>query len=205
MAGGGAALGEILLVIFLGAVKRPGGFQFGDDGAIENAGFFERGDGCARFGFLFGIVIKNCGAVLRADVRSLTIERGGIVILKKCGDEFAIGNLRGIEFDFDGFGVAGRAGADVFISGIFFCAAGVADGGGSDAFDLAEGFFDSPEASGSESGFHYYSHCVALVFQSCHNQRASSRSEVASDEQTTTRDHQLCLLGDEVDFVDGGN
>lgn len=129
VAGGGAALGEVLLVVFFGAVEGGGGLHFGDDGTIEDAGFFERGDGFARFGFLFGIVIENRGAVLRADVGSLAIERGGIVVLKKRGDEFAIGNLSGVEFDFDGFGVAGRAGADVFVGGIFFRAAGVADGG----------------------------------------------------------------------------
>jgi hypothetical protein len=35
VAGGGAALGEVLLVILLGAVKWAGGFDFGDDGTIE--------------------------------------------------------------------------------------------------------------------------------------------------------------------------
>lgn len=107
MAGGGAALGEVLLVVFLGAVKGAGGLEFGHDGAIENVRFFQRSDGFARFGFLFGVMIENRGAVLGAEIGSLAIERGGIVVLEKSGDKFAIGDLRGIEFDFHGFGVAG--------------------------------------------------------------------------------------------------
>src|SRR5215469_4265092 len=127
VAGGGAALGEVLLVVFLGAVEIGGGFDFGDDGTLEDVGFFESGDGFARFGFLFRVVNENCGAILGAEVGSLAIERGGIVILKKCGDKFAIGNLRGIEFDFDGFSVSGASGADVFVGRVFRGAAGVAD------------------------------------------------------------------------------
>ncbi|MGB7023870.1 MAG: hypothetical protein WBD73_08745 [Candidatus Acidiferrales bacterium] len=48
--------GEVLLVIFLGAVKRAGGFDFRDDGTVENVGVFERPDGFKRDGFLFSIV-----------------------------------------------------------------------------------------------------------------------------------------------------
>lgn len=107
MAGSGAALGKILLMVFLGAVKGAGGPQFGDNGAVENVGFFESGDGFAGFGFLLRVMVENCGAVLRAEVGSLVIERGGIVILKKRSEKLAIRNLRGIEFDFDGFSVSG--------------------------------------------------------------------------------------------------
>lgn len=48
VAGGGAALGEILLMVFLGAIEIGSGFDFGDDGALEDVGFFESGDGFAR-------------------------------------------------------------------------------------------------------------------------------------------------------------
>lgn len=82
VAGGDAALGEILLMVFLGAIKRTGGFHFCDDGALENVGIFEGGDGFARGGFLFGIVNENRGAILRTEVGALAVERGGIVILK---------------------------------------------------------------------------------------------------------------------------
>src|SRR5690348_6256308 len=82
MTGGGAAFGEILLVVFFGTVEGACGLHFGNDGAIEDVRFFERGDGFAGFGFLFGIVIENGGAILRAEIGSLAIERGGIVILK---------------------------------------------------------------------------------------------------------------------------
>ena len=45
MAGGGAALGEVLLVVFLGAEEIGSGFYFGDDGALEDVEFFEDSDG----------------------------------------------------------------------------------------------------------------------------------------------------------------
>lgn len=67
MAGSSAALGEVLLVICLGAVKRAGGFDFRDDGTIESVGGFERRDGFKRGGFLFSIVKENRGAILRAE------------------------------------------------------------------------------------------------------------------------------------------
>ena len=68
VAGADALLFEVLLVIIFGAVEGPRRQNLRDDGALENALFFEQGFGIARGSFLLRVVEENGRAVLRANV-----------------------------------------------------------------------------------------------------------------------------------------
>ena len=84
-------------------------------GALENFGGVELLDVGVRDFLLIGVLVKNCGAVLGAVVRPLIIQFGGVVDGEKNPQQLAVGDLRRIEDDFHGFGVAGFAGADGFV------------------------------------------------------------------------------------------
>ena len=62
---------EILLVVFLGAVKRTGGLNLGDDGPPENPFFSKSRLGFAGLLLLLRVVEEDRGTVLRAEVRPL--------------------------------------------------------------------------------------------------------------------------------------
>ena len=115
-----------------------------DDRALEDAFFFQDRFGIARGCFLFGIVEENRRAVLCAEVRSLAIERGGIVALPVGGEKLEVRNLLGIKFDFHSFRVAGRSGAHVLVGRICFRSAGVANSSRGYTLDLPKRVSSTP-------------------------------------------------------------
>src|SRR5579863_10401245 len=98
-------------------------------------------------------MVKDGGAVLRAPVGALAVELSGVVVLPENFQQVGVVDLDGVEFDFDGFGMAGAIGADIFVGGTVGLAAGIADTGRLHTGQGAEGSFDSPETSGCECGF----------------------------------------------------
>ena len=78
-----AALGEILLMVFFGAVEVRGRFDLCRDGATKASGSFEFGFGRARGLFLFGRVEEDNGAILRADIGALPVYLGRIMGIPK--------------------------------------------------------------------------------------------------------------------------
>src|SRR5437588_4848305 len=74
-----AALFEIALVIFLGAIKSARRRYFCNDWFLEPASSLLLRLRSARGRFLFGGIEENHRAVLGAFIRSLTVERSGIV------------------------------------------------------------------------------------------------------------------------------
>src|SRR5262249_40373310 len=74
--------------------------------------------------------------ILRADVIALTHALRRVVTFPKRLQEAIVGNLRRIEHDEHHFGVAGAAGADLFIGWIRGMAAGIANG--RDKYAVAE-------------------------------------------------------------------
>ena len=66
--------------------------------------------------------------------------------------DLAVGNLRGIKGDADGFRMAGEAAADHFVAGRIHAAAGIACGHGADAFEVLEYGLHAPEAAAGEDG-----------------------------------------------------
>ena len=97
-------------------------------------------------------MIENRRPVLGSPVWALAIDLRSIVILPEDLQEIVVGDLGGIEFHFDGFGVAGAVGANFFIGGILGFAADVADARGDHSGYLAESRFHSPETSCCECG-----------------------------------------------------
>src|SRR2546421_1076178 len=148
--GGVRMVAEVILVIILGLVECGQGRDFGDDGRREPPlrGLFR------FFGRLFlgGIVIKNDGTILRADVRALAVRGRGIMRFPENLQEFFVGDFPGIEFDLDDLGVAGGARADLLVSRILLCAAGITADDGLHAVQSFEDRFHAPEAAAAKGG-----------------------------------------------------
>jgi uncharacterized membrane protein (UPF0127 family) len=95
---------------------------------------------------------EDRGAVLVADVRSLAVQRGRVVIIPEDFEQVVITDDLGIEGDLDHFGVAGAIRADVFIGGMVQLATGIADLRGLDARKTPECSFDAPKTACPECG-----------------------------------------------------
>src|SRR5215831_599605 len=80
-----ARLFEILLMVFLGPVKRRCRDNLGDDRPLKDASLLQSCLGVSRRGFLLRIMEEDRRTVLCAEVRSLAIEGGRVVALKKNG------------------------------------------------------------------------------------------------------------------------
>ena len=117
----------IVLVVFLGWVKRFRHFDLRDDGVfVKSRRTLELGD--VFFG-LFQLLRgggEDGGAVLQADVRPLTVELRRIVKLKEILQQLTVADSIGIVVDPNGFGMAGRTGADLGVGGIWDGAALIA-------------------------------------------------------------------------------
>src|SRR5713101_5104305 len=88
------ALLEILLVIFLSAPELDGGHDLGHDGPRETA---LRGvAGGARLALLRRRVIENDRAVLRAYVRSLTVQRCRAVVVPEDFEQVVVADDLGV-------------------------------------------------------------------------------------------------------------
>src|ERR1700682_3450184 len=73
MAGGGAPLFQVALVVFLGAIKGTGLSNLGGDGATEFSAGVESGFRFFCRGCLLGRMIEDRAAVLLAEIRALTV------------------------------------------------------------------------------------------------------------------------------------
>src|SRR5580704_3515091 len=138
---------EILLVIFLGAVKFRSRSNFGDDRALEHSFFnqdFLRGP---SGGFLLHIVKEDSRAVLRTHIRPLAVQCSGVMALPENGKKLEVGHFCRIELDFHGFRMSGAPAANILISGILHGPAGITNDDGSDSRHLAEGVLHTPETT----------------------------------------------------------
>src|SRR5688500_6295063 len=104
MARGQAALLQVLLVVFFGRIEGGGGVDFGDDGPVVLAARFKtclRGEGGVA---LLRAVVEDRRAVLRAYVRPLAVEGGGVVVLPEDLKQLLIADARGVVYNLDRFG-----------------------------------------------------------------------------------------------------
>jgi uncharacterized membrane protein (UPF0127 family) len=92
-------------------------------------------------------VEEDGGAILSAHVRSLPVQRGGIVIVPENFEQVAVADYLGIEGDLDYFGVASAIRADIFVSGVVELSAGVADLRGFDARQAPKRAFYAPKTA----------------------------------------------------------
>src|SRR6266404_2514256 len=101
---------SIVLMIGLGFIE---GFQcddLGDNRPFEDAGFVKLSDISVGDSLLLGVAVKDCRSILRAGVRSLSIQFGRIVGHSKIHfKQLAIRNPRWIIFDPDRLSVSGIA------------------------------------------------------------------------------------------------
>src|SRR5947209_11230743 len=64
---------------------------------------------------LLGRVVEDGGAVLRAPIGGLAVERGWVVVGPEDVEELVVGDLGRVVLHFDDLGVAGAVSADVLI------------------------------------------------------------------------------------------
>lgn len=142
-----AALGEIALVIFFRAPKLRRRLDLRHDRPRKPAALVDLVLGCFRHGFLFGRMIENHGAILRADIGALAIQCRWIVFRPENIEQIFVTDLRGIEFHLDDFGVTGFVAANVLVSRIILFSAGIANGCSSHAGQIPESFFHTPKTA----------------------------------------------------------
>src|SRR6266852_3873980 len=150
MAGGRAALFQVALVVFFGAIKGTGGGDLRGDRLAEFSAGLPRGFGFFRRGLLFRRVKENCRAILAAEVRALPVHLRGIVHLPKGVQQFLVAQFRWVERDLHHFGVSGFVRAHVFVVWIYGVAPAVTHRGVHDSGDLPECGFDPPKTSRSK-------------------------------------------------------
>src|SRR5205814_3395625 len=97
MAGRDAAFFQVALMIFLGAIENGFGDNLGDNRAVIAARFFQVLFGSPCFGFLLRRMEENCGAVLRAPIGSLPVERGWIVVAPENIQQLIVRDLGWVE------------------------------------------------------------------------------------------------------------
>ena len=89
----------------------------------------------------------DAGAVLGAFVMTLTVDADGVDGLEIHAEEEGQADNGGVIDDADGFGIAGKVGADILVSGAGGVAIGVADLGVEDSLQLLEIMLSAPEAA----------------------------------------------------------
>jgi len=149
-----AALFKVALVVFFRAPEGLGRFHFGHNAFwFEDALLGKLFDLCKGLGFLLRRVKEDGGAVLRAPVRSLAVEGGGIVQGEEGVKDLVVGDARRVEVEFDNFRVTRAVCANVFVGGPVELTALVAYSGRGDAGNRGKGGFDAPETARSECCF----------------------------------------------------
>ena len=131
------------------------------DGLLETAALVQAGLRFFRRGLLLGRVIKNHGTILVADIGSLAIQRGRIVIRPEDVEELIVTDDGRIELHLHHFGVPGVVAADIFVGRIFRRAARVSDGCIGHPASGPEGRFDAPETTGAKCRF-FCRHVVTI-------------------------------------------
>jgi|GEM_PF-1375153 len=152
--------GEVVLMVIFGGVEGAEGLEFGDDGGGPELAGGEVGNDGLCLDLLVGSVVKDGGAVLRADIGALTIGGGGVVDGEEDVKQVGVADDGRIKGDLDGLGVAGEPGAHLLIGRIGAITAGIARNDAADAFDALVNRFQTPEAAASECCLLKMSVCV---------------------------------------------
>jgi hypothetical protein len=93
---------------------------------------------------------EDDGAVLRAHIRTLPVQRRRIVHAEKHLEQIVIADLLRIEGDLHDLCMSGRSGTHLLIRGVRARAARIAGDDALHAAQLAEERIDAPEASGAK-------------------------------------------------------
>src|ERR1051325_1029558 len=142
---GEAALFQILLMVLFRAPEFAGRDDLRHDRLRKPS--LSRLARRTRFHQLLRLVVKDRRTVLRAHVRTLPVERGGIVIIPEYLQQVMVAeNLRIIR-DFNHFRVTSSIGADVLIGRIFGASTHVADLSGFHPGQTSKGSFHAPKTA----------------------------------------------------------
>jgi hypothetical protein len=95
---------QVLLVVVLGIPPLAGGQDFRDNLALPPFLVDELGYLLGRL-LLLGVVVEDAGAVLRASVRALAVQRRGVVHAVEEFQEFLVCDLRWVVSYLESFGV----------------------------------------------------------------------------------------------------
>ena len=144
-------IGVELLMVAFGWIEFGERLQGCHNGILEALGLVQFFDERRGFFPLLIIGVENRRAILRTDIVALAIQCRRVMGGEENRHEIAEGDLRRIEFDFNHFGMAGVAHADLLVSGIFVFAAGVARDDGMNAAQLIEHRFGAPETTAAEN------------------------------------------------------
>src|SRR6185437_9751840 len=116
-----------------------------DDWLSEFAVLGQDLPGLLRKLLLFLVVVEDCGAILRAHIRALAIERGWVVVVPEDVEKSVVAHQRRVVLDLDHLCVSGGVAADLFIGRIWLGSAFVACGRGSNAGNILKGGLRPPE------------------------------------------------------------
>src|SRR5690242_2160226 len=97
---------EVPLVVFLSAIEVRCRNDLGHNRALKDVACLQCGHRVASLRFLFGVMKENRGAILGAEIGTLTVYRGRIMILEKYSQQFPIRQVLRIKFDLNGLGMA---------------------------------------------------------------------------------------------------
>ena len=161
---------QIVLMVFFGFVKGRGIGDFCYDGGVQKSGGIYLFYQFLRRLFLLFAGGENGGTVLCADIAALTVFGSRIMHFEKEYEQIAVGGLRGIKGDFNGFGVVGIANANVFVGRVFGVSARIANAGGDYARLFADEVLHAPEASARQYCF-VLCHCVRVIVCFCYGKR----------------------------------
>ena len=153
--------------------------------------------------FLLLVAIQNDGAIRRAFVRALTVQRRRVVRLPENFQQLVVGNLRGIKFNLRHLGMAGRLGADFLIGRIFRGAAGESARDGNDAGQPFKNGLHAPEAAAAEVGDFSFV-CVHRYWFGCAQRGKIQRACGKQNKMVCFIFHnltgRLCLIGQSIRF-----
>src|SRR5206468_2062760 len=162
MAGGHAALLQVLLVILFGPIECACRSNLRRDGPFEFAGGFERRPRLLGSYFLFRRMEENRRAVLRAEVWSLAVCLRGIVSLPKNVEQLFVTHFRRIERHLHDFRVASFIGADIFVGRILRLPAAVPHCRINHSWHPLKRRFDAPEAPRPKCRYFCHGHRSSL-------------------------------------------
>ncbi len=127
--------------------------DLGDYGGVPDGGFCEFLDGFLRKRLLCRGVVIDRGTVLRADIVSLAVEGGGIVIGEEDLQKFPVGDFLRVEGDLDDLCMTGLAGANLFVGRVIKVPAGIARFDFGNSEEIVIDRFQAPETSSSKCGY----------------------------------------------------
>ena len=150
--------------MLLGLVKCAGPGDLGHDRTPKLTRLARRLHGFLRHSLIGVVMIKNRRAILRANVRTLPVERGGIVRLPEHRQHFFEGKFCRVKIHLDHLGMPRAACADLFVCGIGHLTTHVAGGHFCDALDTLVNRLHTPKTSSAEcDGFGLGHFCQGFV------------------------------------------